>query len=152
MHKWRSYPSFKCWSQGRLHRIDVKADAWRMSSISRGMSWGRDFQIKGAWWMQMSRCAAMWSDRVTKISQWPLEYRACIKGKLVWDELDGWAGAKEERALNPMPQGGEVFSTCHEPMKDFAQNICMTQFLFQESNFKAHVMSDLRGPGLVAGE
>lgn len=41
---------------------------------------------------------------------------------------------------------------CHEPIKDLAQDIFMTQFLFQKTNLKACVMSDLKGPGLVAGE
>lgn len=59
---------------------------------------------------------------------------------------------KRKGPQTPCHSGGGVFSTCHEPMKDFAQDICMTQFLFQKSNLKAHVMSDLRGPGLVAGE
>lgn len=149
MYKRRRCLSFKCWSQGRPHRIDVKADAWRMSSISRGMSWGRDLPIKGEWWTHMWRRAAVWSDRVTKMSHWNAGHVQTGS----WSETS-WMGGQEPKRKGPqIPcHTVEVFSSCRGPMKDFAQDICLTQFLFQKSNLKAHVMSDLRGPGLMAGE
>lgn len=57
-------------------------------------------------------------------------------------------GDKEGRASLPISQTKFFY----KPMKDFTQDICMTQFLFQKSNLNVCVVSDLKRPGLEAGE
>lgn len=97
MHKGGRYSSSSSGGRGGLHGIDAKTDTWRVCSISRWMSWGKAFWIKGTWSTQMWMCARAWSDGVTPVSQGLLECRAHTDVRLVWDELVGGGGSSPRR-------------------------------------------------------
>lgn len=76
-------PGVAIWED--FYRVDVKADAWWVSSISKWMSWGKAFQIKGTWSIQMRGCVQQLGVTGLHSESWLLLCRAHTSGN--WSEM-----------------------------------------------------------------